>query len=83
MPGARDGGAAAAQAENSTIRLHKILLYMKYLTALGALHWPQVFYSGSDGIDPARKADSRCKLTEAAVAITKLAFDLQSNGQMC
>ena len=83
VPGARDGGAAAAQAENSMIKLHKILLYMTYLTALGALHRPQVFYSGSDGVDPARKADSRRKLTEAAVAITKLAFDLQSSDQMC
>ncbi|KAF5578820.1 cutinase transcription factor 1 beta [Fusarium subglutinans] len=83
VPGARDGGAAAAQVENSTIRLHKILLYMKYLTAIGALHRPQVFYSGSDSIDPARKADSRRKLTEAAVAITKLAFDLQFSGLMC
>lgn len=83
VPGARDGGAAISQVANSAIRLHKILLYMTYLTALGALHRPQVFYSGSDAIDPARKADSRRKLTEAAVAITKLAFDLQSNGQLC
>ncbi|KXJ87867.1 fungal-specific transcription factor domain-domain-containing protein [Microdochium bolleyi] len=83
VPGPRDGGATAAQEEESTIRLHKILLYMTYLTALGALHRPQVFYSGSDGMGPARKADSRRKLTEAAVAITKLAFDLQSNDQMC
>jgi len=83
VPGARDDRAPTAQIENPTIRLHKILLYMKYLTAVGALHRPQVFYSGSDGIDPVRKADSRRKLTEAAVAITKLAFDLQSNGQMC
>ncbi|KAF5709071.1 cutinase transcription factor 1 beta [Fusarium mundagurra] len=82
VPGARDGGTATAQVENSTIRLHKILLYMKYLTAIGALHRPQVFYSGSDTIDSTRKVESRRKLTEAAVAITKLAFDLQSNGQM-
>lgn len=75
-------GAAATQVEKSTIRLHKILLYMKYLTALGALHRPQVFDRGSDGIDEARKADSRRKLTEVAVAITKLAFDLQSSGQL-
>ncbi|CEI63563.1 hypothetical protein FVEN_g6694 [Fusarium venenatum] len=81
--GARDEGTATAQVENSTIRLHKILLYMKYLTAIGALHRPQVFYSGSDSIDSTRKVESRRKLTEAAVAITKLAFDLQSNGQMC
>ena len=80
VPAARDG---RTQAENPTIRLHQILLYLTYLTAVGALHRPQVFYSGSEGTDPARKANSRRKVTEAAVAITKLAFDLQYNGQMC
>jgi hypothetical protein len=73
----------SACSEDSMIRLHQALLYMNYLTALGALHRPQVFYSGSDGIDLARKADSKRKVTEAAVAITKLAFDLQSTNQMC
>jgi hypothetical protein len=81
--GARDGRSAGAQTENSTIRLHKILLYIIYLTALGALHRPQVFYSGEDSItNPTRKVDSRRKLTEAAVITTKLAFDLKSNDQL-
>lgn len=65
------------------IRLHQALLHMIYLTTLGVLHRPQVFYSGSDTSDSgiSRKV-SREKVTEAAIAMTKLAFDLQSTNQL-
>ncbi|KAH6986501.1 fungal-specific transcription factor domain-containing protein [Ilyonectria sp. MPI-CAGE-AT-0026] len=65
------------------IRLHQALLHMIYLTTLGVLHRPQVFYSGSDSSDSgiSRKV-SREKVTEAAIAMTKLAFDLQSTNQL-
>lgn len=61
------------------IRLHQALLHMIYLTVQGALHRPQVFYSESD---PSVRKVSREKVTEAAIAMTKLAFDLQASNQL-
>jgi hypothetical protein len=56
---------------------------MIYLTALGALHRPQVFNSSSEstagGID---QQNSRQKITDAAIAMTGIAYDLQTRDQL-
>ncbi|KAH7142207.1 fungal-specific transcription factor domain-containing protein [Dactylonectria macrodidyma] len=64
------------------IRLHQALLQMIYLTSMSVLHKPQVFYSGCDGDAASRKKASREKVSEAAVAITKVAFHLQTSNQL-
>lgn len=64
------------------IRIHKALLQMVYLTAVSILHRPLAFQPGCDGADGARKKASREKVTQAAVATTKLAFQLQANNKL-
>ncbi|KAF7557438.1 hypothetical protein G7Z17_g748 [Cylindrodendrum hubeiense] len=64
------------------IRLHKSLLHMVYLAALGVLHRPSVFCSGPDPDSNSTRKVSRKKVTDAAIAMTKLAFDLEANDQL-
>ncbi|EON98413.1 putative c6 transcription factor protein [Phaeoacremonium minimum UCRPA7] len=66
--------------------LHQALLRMIYLTALGALHRPRALMSSSSrpespDTNNAKKTSLR-KVKEAAVAMTKLAFDLQCENQL-
>ncbi|KAM5352889.1 hypothetical protein ACJ41O_005611 [Fusarium nematophilum] len=78
------GPEAEGKTDEATriIRLHQALLQMIYLTSLSILHKPQAFHSGSDGVDGARKKASREKVTQAAVATTKLAFHFQASNQL-
>lgn len=71
-----------------TTWLHQALLRMVYLTAVGALHRPRALTTtslpiGSEVLDnnTAKKASME-KVKEAAVAMTKLAFDLQSENYL-
>ncbi|KAK6067720.1 hypothetical protein SCUP234_11464 [Seiridium cupressi] len=66
--------------------LHQALLRMIYLTAIGALHRPRALdssFAKSDSPDnsAARESSTR-KVKDAALAITKLAFDLQSENYL-
>ncbi|KAL4809779.1 fungal-specific transcription factor domain-containing protein [Aspergillus unguis] len=88
IPNEQTATATGAPDKASEImRLHRALLHMIYLTALGALHRPQVFYSDADETgDPTSSAGvskvSRERVTQAAIAMTKLACDLQSSNQL-
>ncbi|RKL49151.1 Cutinase transcription factor 1 beta [Fusarium oxysporum] len=66
------------------LRLHQAQLRMVYLTALGALHRPQVFCFGSnnDGARNDGSTVSRGNVTDTAVEMTKLAFNLQRDNQL-
>ncbi|KAJ5814265.1 fungal-specific transcription factor domain-containing protein [Penicillium pulvis] len=65
------------------IRLHQAILRMNYLAAVNILHKPQVFYAESETTDSnAQKKSSREKVTNAAIALTKLAFDMQMDSQL-
>ncbi|KAG9499416.1 hypothetical protein J7337_007872 [Fusarium musae] len=61
------------------LRLHQAQLRLIYLTALGALHRPQVFCYGPKNND---NAVSRGNVTDTAVEMTKLAFNLQRDNQL-
>ncbi|KXH59236.1 hypothetical protein CNYM01_06101 [Colletotrichum nymphaeae SA-01] len=64
------------------IRLHRSQLQMKYLTTMCVLHRPQVFCSAPGPEFGVTRASSREKLTEAAVAMTKLAFEMELSDQL-
>ncbi|KAF5010959.1 hypothetical protein FDECE_2922 [Fusarium decemcellulare] len=66
------------------IQLHQATLEMIYLATLSILHKPQAFQSRNDGpgVDNARRKASREKVTQAAVATTKLAFHFQASNQL-
>ncbi|KAJ5648706.1 fungal-specific transcription factor domain-containing protein [Penicillium lividum] len=65
------------------IRLHQAILRMNYLAAVNILHKPQVFYAESETTDSnVQKKSSREKVTNAAIAMTKLAFDMQMDSQL-
>ncbi|KAJ4176773.1 hypothetical protein FALCPG4_011458 [Fusarium falciforme] len=64
------------------IRLHRSQLQMKYLTTLCVLHRPQVFCSAPGPEFGVTRELSREKLTEAAVAMTKLAFEMEMSDQL-
>lgn len=65
------------------VSVHTASLYMIYLTAVGALHRPRVFSSASmTAGNEASWDDSRQKLTDAAVAVTQLAYDMQLRDQV-
>ncbi|KAF9891543.1 hypothetical protein FE257_004010 [Aspergillus nanangensis] len=65
------------------IRLHQMSLRMIYLTTLGVLHKPQTFRRASD-IAAGGTTDniSRQKVTEAAIEMTQLAYDMQLHNQL-
>lgn len=66
-----------------TSRLHRSLLHMIYLTTVCVLHKPHVLNPESEASEGGvSKQISRKRVTEAAVAITKLAFHLQSSTQL-
>lgn len=67
-------------ASKSIIHLHQALLQMNYLTALSALHRPQLVSPDSERCRS--RIHSRKRVTETAIAMTKLAFDLQANKQL-
>jgi hypothetical protein len=62
-------------------RLHQALLHMIYLNTVGALHRPQAFSPTSSPAESANRKNSIQRVKEAAIATTKLAFDLQSENQ--
>lgn len=70
-----------ASSQRGYLHLHQIQLQIIYLTAVGALHRPQVFCSAPAPAAPGRR-ESRQKLRQAAGALNKLAFDLRSAGLM-
>ncbi|KAF5023789.1 hypothetical protein F66182_4145 [Fusarium sp. NRRL 66182] len=74
--------AGGTHSENMT-RIHQAQLRMIYLTALGALHRPQVFcYGNVDGENSPFHTISRENVTDTAVEMAKLAFDLQKENQL-
>lgn len=68
-------------------RLHQALLYMIYLTVVGALHRPQALGSSISGPDSphnsASENNSARKIKDAAIAMTRLGYDLQSENHLC
>lgn len=65
------------------IRLHQALLHMIYLTAQSVLHRPQAVSPNPDAdTSGASRKVSRERITDAAIAISKLAFDLQASNQL-
>ncbi|KAF5541306.1 cutinase transcription factor 1 beta [Fusarium mexicanum] len=64
---------------DDVLRLHQAQLRLVYLTALGALHRPQVFCYGPNSNG---SAVSRGNVTDTAVEMTKLAFNLQRDNQL-
>ncbi|KAG5655218.1 hypothetical protein KAF25_001971 [Fusarium avenaceum] len=70
---------------DSLVYFHQAQLRIVYLTALGALNRPQVFCYGSGGDSESNLANapvSRENVTDTAVEMTKLAFNLQRDGQL-
>lgn len=59
------------------VRLHQAILHMFYLATIGILHRPHIFRSDRTGEGIISPKVSREKVTEAAIATTKLAYDLQ------
>lgn len=65
------------------VRLHQATLHMIYHMAISTLHRPRVSRSRSNsGLSMADKRLSRQKATEAAVEITKVAYDLHERNQL-
>ncbi|CEJ94367.1 Putative Cutinase transcription factor 1 beta [[Torrubiella] hemipterigena] len=61
------------------LRLYYSLLQTIYFTTVSALHRPQAFYTGSSrNNSSSMKEHSRKKVQDAAISLTKLAFDVQS-----
>ncbi|TPX17885.1 uncharacterized protein E0L32_002986 [Thyridium curvatum] len=79
-------GEDCADWANTITRLHQALLRMVYLSALGALHRPHAFMGSSSQPDSTEATDgskkSLRKVKEAAVEMTKLAFELQCENQL-
>lgn len=66
------------------VHLHQALLHMIYLTAMTALHRPRALQSYSMSVDDgASFRQSKAKVTAAAIGITEIVYDLQSQSQMC
>lgn len=59
-------------------RLHQALLHLIYLNTTGVLHRPRAFSSATSPINTSDQRKSISKVKEAAIATTKLAFELQS-----
>lgn len=73
----------SASQDLDMVGFHRALLHLLYLTTLGALHRPQVFHRRPESaIRGVNKQASRRKVTDAAIAITKLAYDLQCHNQL-
>lgn len=71
------------QGPADMVSLHRALLYMIYLTTLSALHRPQVFRPQPGSSNGSMNTpSSRRKVTEAAIAMTKLAYELQCHDQL-
>ncbi|KAJ5559745.1 fungal-specific transcription factor domain-containing protein [Penicillium frequentans] len=77
------GSEQKEEEAHKIIRLHQSTLHMIYLTALGILHRPQVVRgsSNADAGGNIRKM-SRQKVTDAAIQITQLAYDMQLQNQL-
>jgi hypothetical protein len=61
------------------VHFHQAVLHMIYLTTIGALHRPQAFQTDTDPTGRwADKTASQQKVSQAAIGITELAYDLQS-----
>ncbi|KAJ5661522.1 fungal-specific transcription factor domain-containing protein [Penicillium maclennaniae] len=77
------GSVQKEEEADQIIRLHQSSLHMIYLTALGILHRPQIVRASSNAAagDNTRKL-SRQKVTDAAIQITQLAYDMQLQNQL-
>lgn len=65
------------------ILLHQASLHMIYLTALGILHRPQIFRGSLNGGTHAiTRQFSRQKVTDAAIEVTQLAYEMQVHDQL-
>ncbi|KAK7215967.1 hypothetical protein V2G26_003970 [Clonostachys chloroleuca] len=62
-------------------RLHQALLHIIYLNTIGALHRPRAFSPATSPAELTNRKNSMHRVKEAAIATTKLAFDLQSENQ--
>ncbi|KAL1910194.1 hypothetical protein Sste5344_003808 [Sporothrix stenoceras] len=66
--------------------LHQALLHMIYLTSVGALHRPRALMGAPSWMTASEaniaRKNSLTKVKEAAVAMTSLAFDLQSENHL-
>ncbi|KAJ5814244.1 fungal-specific transcription factor domain-containing protein [Penicillium pulvis] len=77
------GSVQKEDEADKIIRLQQSTLHMIYLTALGILHRPQVVHSSSNaaaGVTTSKT--SRQKVTDAAIQITQLAYDMQRRNQL-
>jgi hypothetical protein len=71
------------QGGRHVIRLQQALLHMIFLTAVMALHRPRALKRSPDtGVDEARVKESKTKVTEAAIGVTDIVYDLQRRGQL-
>lgn len=65
------------------IRLHQAILRMLHLATVTVLHRPHVFQAEAGAEENVRsRRASKNKVTQAAIAITKLAYDLRSRNQL-
>ncbi|KAJ0419715.1 fungal-specific transcription factor domain-containing protein [Aspergillus carlsbadensis] len=77
------GPSDQASALDDTVALHRASLYMTYLMAVGALHRPQVFSTPCAVVDAESSPSvSRQRVSDAAVALTQLAYDIQVRGHV-
>ncbi|KAJ6002538.1 fungal-specific transcription factor domain-containing protein [Penicillium sp. IBT 35674x] len=77
------GSSQKEEEADKIIRLHQSTLHMIYLTALGVLHRPQVVRASSNAVAGGNtKILSRQKVTDAAIQITQLAYDMQRQNQL-
>ncbi|KAF5529343.1 cutinase transcription factor 1 beta, partial [Fusarium napiforme] len=74
-----DANATDGLQVDEILRLHQAQLRLIYLTALGALHRPQVSCYGPNSNG---NAVSRGNVTDTAVEMTKLAFNLQRDNHL-
>ncbi|CAH0035510.1 unnamed protein product [Clonostachys rhizophaga] len=75
------GSTASNNCCDRITRLHQALLHMIYLNTIGALHRPQAFSPTTSPAEFDNRKNSIHRVKEAAIATTKLAFDLQSENQ--
>jgi hypothetical protein len=77
------GSVQKEEEADRITRLHQSSLHMIYLTALGILHRPEIVRASSNaaaGGNPGKL--SRQKVTDAAIQMTQLAYDMQLQNQL-
>ncbi|CAK7207951.1 hypothetical protein SEUCBS139899_010766 [Sporothrix eucalyptigena] len=90
-----DGRGRGQDETHAVVRIHQTMLHMIYLTAVAALHRPQIFQpsvaaapnsssaagSSSSSIETGCRT-ARQKVKQAAVGITEIAYDLHERNQL-